>query len=76
MLNERGENVAEAEPGPAGQVLGFTSVPGAGDNFLVVDEDRVARQIAEQRAAASATPPGAEPWPADARVAVRPPQGG
>ena len=51
MLNERGENVAEASPGQPVQVLGFTSVPGAGDNFLVVDEDRVARQIAERRAA-------------------------
>ena len=64
-------------PGQPVQVLGFTSVPGAGDNFLVVDEDRVARQIAEQRAArernADARP---DPWPADPRVAVRPPQGG
>ena len=51
MLNERGENVSEATPGQPVQVLGFTSVPGAGDNFLVVGEDRVARQIAEQRAA-------------------------
>ena len=51
MLNERGENVQEATPGQPVQVLGFTSVPGAGDNFLVVSEDRVARQIAEQRAA-------------------------
>ena len=51
MLNERGENVAEAGPAQPVQVLGFTSVPGAGDNFLVVGEDRMARQIAEQRAA-------------------------
>jgi translation initiation factor IF-2 len=34
------------------QVLGFTSVPGAGDKFLVADEDRIARQIAEKRQAA------------------------
>ena len=33
------------------QVIGFTSVPGAGDTFLVVDEDRVARQIADRRRA-------------------------
>ena len=33
------------------QVLGFTSVPGAGDKFLVADEDRIARQIAEKRQA-------------------------
>jgi translation initiation factor IF-2 len=51
MLNERGENVAEAGPAQPVQVLGFTSVPGAGDNFLVVPEDRTARQIAEQRQA-------------------------
>jgi translation initiation factor IF-2 len=51
MLNERGENVEEAGPAQPVQVLGFTSVPGAGDNFLVVGEDRVARQIAEQRQA-------------------------
>ena len=51
MLNERGENVKEAGPAQPVQVLGFTSVPGAGDNFLVVTEDRVARQIAEQRQA-------------------------
>ncbi len=51
MLNERGENVTEAGPAQPVQVLGFTSVPGAGDNFLVVSEDRVARQIAEQRQA-------------------------
>ena len=33
------------------QVIGFTSVPGAGDNLLVVDEDRIARQIADRRSA-------------------------
>ena len=33
------------------QVLGLTAVPGAGDSFLVVDDDRMARQIAERRAA-------------------------
>ena len=32
-------------------VLGLTAVPGAGDNFLVVDDDRMARQIAEKREA-------------------------
>jgi translation initiation factor IF-2 len=51
MLDENGNNVEEAGPSRPVQVLGFTSVPGAGDNFLVVPEDRVARQIAEQRQA-------------------------
>ncbi|HWA67143.1 MAG TPA: translation initiation factor IF-2, partial [Mycobacteriales bacterium] len=51
MLDEYGDPVEEASPSRPVQVLGFTSVPGAGDNFLVVPEDRVARQIAEQRQA-------------------------
>jgi translation initiation factor IF-2 len=51
MLDENGDTVDEASPSRPVQVLGFTSVPGAGDNFLVVPEDRVARQIAEQRQA-------------------------
>ena len=51
MLDENGAQVSEAPPSRPVQVLGFTSVPGAGDNFLVVEEDRVARQIAERRQA-------------------------
>jgi len=51
MVDEHGEDVEEALPSRPVQVLGFTSVPGAGDNFLVVDEDRIARQIADRRAA-------------------------
>ncbi|WP_079077905.1 translation initiation factor IF-2 [Streptomyces sp. CdTB01] len=51
MLDDNGNNVAEAGPATPVQVLGLTNVPGAGDNFLVVDEDRTARQIAEKRAA-------------------------
>jgi translation initiation factor IF-2 len=51
MLDEHGDQVKEAGPSQPVQVLGFTSVPGAGDNFLCVNEDRVARQIAEQRQA-------------------------
>jgi translation initiation factor IF-2 len=51
MLDDDGTAVEEAGPAQPVQVLGFTSVPGAGDNFLVVPEDRTARQIAEQRQA-------------------------
>ncbi|MHC3453229.1 translation initiation factor IF-2 [Streptomyces prasinus] len=51
MLDDNGNNVAEAGPSTPVQVLGLTNVPGAGDNFIVVDEDRTARQIAEKRAA-------------------------
>ncbi|MEP6851186.1 MAG: translation initiation factor IF-2 [bacterium] len=50
MLDEYGDLVEEAFPARPVQVLGLTSVPGAGDTFLVVEEDRKARQIAERRA--------------------------
>ena len=52
MLDEHGENVDVAGPSRPVQVLGFTSVPNAGDTFLVAEDDRTARQIAEKRQAA------------------------
>jgi translation initiation factor IF-2 len=52
MLDEDGNAVDFAGPSRPVQVLGFTSVPSAGDTFLVADEDRTARQIAEKRQAA------------------------
>jgi translation initiation factor IF-2 len=51
MLDEFGADIEAAMPSRPVQVVGLTSVPGAGDKFLVVDEDRVARQIAERRSA-------------------------
>ncbi len=51
MINDRGETVDAAPPSMPVQVLGLTSVPGAGDNFLVVEDDRMARQIADKREA-------------------------
>ena len=51
MLDEDGQPVEEALPSRPVQVLGLTSVPGAGDTFLVVGEDRIARQIAQTRQA-------------------------
>ncbi|MCZ4122521.1 translation initiation factor IF-2 [Streptomyces sp. H39-S7] len=51
MLDDRGNTLEEAGPSTPVMVLGLTNVPGAGDNFLVVDDDRTARQIAEKRAA-------------------------
>jgi len=51
MLDEHGNNVEEATPSRPVLVLGLTAVPGAGDKFLVVDDDRRARQIAEKREA-------------------------
>jgi translation initiation factor IF-2 len=51
MLDEHGENIEEADPSRPAMVLGLTAVPGAGQNFLVVEDDRIARQIAEKREA-------------------------
>jgi translation initiation factor IF-2 len=51
MLDENGDLVEVAGPSRPVQVLGLTSVPNAGDSFLVVEEDRVARQIADRRQA-------------------------
>ncbi|MDT7765445.1 MAG: translation initiation factor, partial [Mycobacterium sp.] len=51
MVDEHGDDIDAALPSRPVQVIGFTSVPGAGDNFLVVDEDRIARQIADRRSA-------------------------
>jgi translation initiation factor IF-2 len=51
MLDEHGNTLPEAGPARPVQVLGLTAVPGAGDNMLVVDDDRTARQIATTRAA-------------------------
>jgi translation initiation factor IF-2 len=52
MLDEHGGLVEEATPARPVMVLGLTSVPGAGDTFLVAPDDRTARQIAERREAA------------------------
>jgi translation initiation factor IF-2 len=51
MLDEYGNSVEEATPSRPVLVLGLTSVPGAGDTFLVAPDDRTARQIAEKREA-------------------------
>ncbi|GAA1802578.1 translation initiation factor IF-2 [Agromyces neolithicus] len=52
MADENGDAVAEATPSRPVQVQGLSSVPRAGDTFLVTEEDRTARQIAEKREAA------------------------
>ncbi|RAJ32297.1 translation initiation factor IF-2 [Kitasatospora sp. SolWspMP-SS2h] len=51
MLDENGNSLSEAGPSRPVMLLGLTSVPRAGDSFIVVDEDRTARQIAEKRSA-------------------------
>ncbi len=51
MADENGEQVLEAYPSRPVQVQGLNSVPRAGDVFIVTEEDRMARQIAEKREA-------------------------
>ncbi|TCD54940.1 translation initiation factor IF-2 [Alloscardovia theropitheci] len=51
LLDENGNNLKEAGPSRPVAVLGLTSVPTAGDLFLVAADDRTARQIAEKREA-------------------------
>ncbi|MBI4944657.1 MAG: translation initiation factor IF-2, partial [Actinobacteria bacterium] len=51
MLDENGDTLDVALPSRAVQVLGLTSVPRAGDTFIVAPDDRTARQIAEKREA-------------------------
>ncbi|MDO5081481.1 translation initiation factor IF-2 [Buchananella hordeovulneris] len=52
MFDEHGNALTEAKPSRPVQVLGLTSVPRAGDSFLIAGDDRTARQIADKRAAA------------------------
>ncbi len=51
MLDEHGDNIEEADPSRPAMVLGLNAAPGAGQNFIVVEDDRMARQIAEKREA-------------------------
>ncbi len=52
MFDEDGNPVEEAGPSRPVQVLGLQSVPRAGDTFVVAEDERQARQIAEKREAA------------------------
>jgi len=50
LINDRGEKSREAGPSIPVEVIGLPGVPGAGDLFYVVSDERVAREIAEERA--------------------------
>jgi translation initiation factor IF-2 len=52
MFDDQGNAVTAATPSFPVQVLGLSSVPSAGDTFIVAPEERTARQIAEKREAA------------------------
>jgi translation initiation factor IF-2 len=49
MLNDKGQKIEKAEPSTPVEVLGFTDVPDAGETFIVVTEERMAKQISLYR---------------------------
>ncbi len=49
MLNEYGKNLKEAGPAVPVEITGLDEVPSAGDNFDAVSDERLARQLVEQR---------------------------
>ncbi len=53
MLDENGKPVAEAGPSKPVQVLGWTSIPNAGDDFREVADEREARHLTQEREAKS-----------------------
>ena len=50
LINDRGQKVEEAKPGNPVEIIGLSAVPSAGDTFKVVEDDKAARRIAEERA--------------------------
>lgn len=50
MVNERGEQVKDAGPSTPVEILGLDSAPNAGDEFVVVPDERKAREVSEFRA--------------------------
>ncbi|OGW34475.1 MAG: hypothetical protein A2X58_04925 [Nitrospirae bacterium GWC2_56_14] len=51
LINDKGERIESAGPSMPAEVIGFSNVPLAGDRFVVLEEERKARQIAESRQA-------------------------
>jgi len=51
MFDDRGKRLRRAGPSTPVEILGLMEVPQAGDSFLVFDDEKTARQLAEQRQA-------------------------
>ncbi len=49
LIDDKGKNIKQAEPSVPVEVLGFDSNPLAGDDFIVVENESIARKIAEFR---------------------------
>jgi len=50
MINDRGRRIKEAGPSTPVEITGLSDVPQAGDQFMVFEDERKAREIAEKRA--------------------------
>jgi translation initiation factor IF-2 len=55
LLDDRGKTVKEAAPSMPVKVLGFTGLPNAGDELLVMDSERSAKTLSEERVVAKRT---------------------
>lgn len=51
MVNDKGKRVKQALPSTAVEITGFSEVPEAGDQMVVVDDDKTAKEIASKRIA-------------------------
>ncbi|MGM0495033.1 MAG: translation initiation factor IF-2 [Bacillota bacterium] len=49
MTNDLGEQVKEAKPGQAVEIIGLDDVPQAGDPFKVFDDEKTVKDIADER---------------------------
>ena len=49
MTNERGQSLKEAGPSVPVEITGLSELPDAGDEFQVVQDERMARELADQR---------------------------
>ncbi|MBF0280637.1 MAG: translation initiation factor IF-2 [SAR324 cluster bacterium] len=50
LFNDKGQAIEKATPATPAEVLGFNSVPITGEQFIVLDDEKTARQIAQSRA--------------------------
>ncbi len=49
MVNDKGDRVSDAGPSVPVEIIGMGEVPGAGDDFHAVADERMARELVEQR---------------------------
>ena len=49
MFNDHGQSIQEATPAVPVEITGFDDVPTTGETFIVMDDERTARQLVQQR---------------------------